>query len=551
MFGTCLEPKCLEPKCLKRWNKLPGKEKKEHTLEDCNPCNTVHGHISKLHKSAPLKTIELSALCTNATNTLIDITSPKAVKENETKGLNLILNFVKTVVEKEMKISFNKSISVTMSDIPTPQDRKKEINKNIVESRNKFAESITDGGIVFWLRENPTNSIIETECQVVLNLNNWRASGSSFSKCHYCISVLKNMEISKLEKTKGKMNLIQEEIIEHWNDIRDERLDYYQRWDASRQDPNDSLCIIFDAMDQCKTSFPILRRRVSKEIQSRSVPPIKTYLTGALVHRQDRRKMAGNLNVFDDDSISTWSNSNITAFKLSGRKLINEDFKEKLTSLLNENTYNELILKDASLCRNCYNLVNKTSVFLEKLSHSCDSFLKAPTSSKRCALSPITPKSVDTNPNAVVKNRTVKRSSRKQLKLFESPNETKPTCFPVNENSDPASFPVIIPVNENSYPAVTENSDHSYFKSKSNVKPGINHDLLEIIKESNTSSSSCTTLKEIKSQAATLTSRTTMLASVLFKCRDIADLADNADTLLADIVKEMHERYYNINSHKF
>ncbi|CAG2188524.1 unnamed protein product [Mytilus edulis] len=142
--------------------------------------------------------------------------------------------------------------------------------------------------------------------------------------------------------------------------------------------------------------------------------------------------------------------SNITAFKLSGRKLINEDFKEKLTSLLNENTYNELILKDASLCRNCYNLVNKTSVFLEKLSHSCDSFLKAPTSSKRCALSPITPKSVDTNPIAAVKNRTVKRSSRKQLKLFESPNETvtKPTCFPVNENSDPASFPVIIPVNE-------------------------------------------------------------------------------------------------------
>ncbi|CAG2238817.1 unnamed protein product [Mytilus edulis] len=118
-----------------KWNKLPGKEKKEHTLEDCNPCNTVHGHISKLHKSAPLKTIELSALCTNATKTLIDITSPKAVKENETKGLNLIkkfVNIVKPVVEKEMNISFNKSISVTMSDIPTPQDRKKEINKNSV-----------------------------------------------------------------------------------------------------------------------------------------------------------------------------------------------------------------------------------------------------------------------------------------------------------------------------------------------------------------------------------------------------------------------------------
>ena len=34
-----------------------------------------------------------------------------------------------------------------------------------------------------------------------------------------------------------------------------------------------------------------------------------------------------------------------------------------------------------------------------------------------------------------------------------------------------------------------------------------------------------------------------MLASVLYKYRDISTLSDNADTLLADIVKEMHERY--------
>lgn len=46
------------------------------------------------------------------------------------------------------------------------------------------------------------------------------------------------------------------------------------------------MCIIIDAMDQCKTALPILRRRVSKDINSRVVQPIKTYLTGALIHRQ-------------------------------------------------------------------------------------------------------------------------------------------------------------------------------------------------------------------------------------------------------------------------
>ncbi|KAL5016965.1 hypothetical protein ScPMuIL_006554 [Solemya velum] len=53
-------------------------------------------------------------------------------------------------------------------------------------------------------------------------------------------------------------------------------------------------------------------------------------------------------------------------------------------------------------------------------------------------------------------------------------------------------------------------------------------------------------LTDIKSQAATLTSRTSMLASVLYKYRDISNLADNAENLLADIVKEMQGRKYKV-----
>ncbi|CAC5390542.1 unnamed protein product [Mytilus coruscus] len=55
----------------------PGMKNQVHSLENCN---TIHGHISKLHKSAPEKTVALNALCNNATQTMIDITSPKAAK---------------------------------------------------------------------------------------------------------------------------------------------------------------------------------------------------------------------------------------------------------------------------------------------------------------------------------------------------------------------------------------------------------------------------------------------------------------------------------------
>ena len=46
-------------------------------------------------------------------------------------------------------------------------------------------------------------------------------------------------------------------------------------------------------------------------------------------------------------------------------------------------TYEKHIQKDAAVCRNCYNQINKINSFIEKLSHSCETFLNASTSSKR------------------------------------------------------------------------------------------------------------------------------------------------------------------------
>ncbi|KAL5013812.1 hypothetical protein ScPMuIL_008082 [Solemya velum] len=112
--------------------------------------------------------------------------------------------------------------------------------------------------------------------------------------------------------------------------------------------------------------------------------------------------------------------------------------------------------------------------------------------------------------------------------------------------------PALIPVTEIPKETVTlvrvcptaSVPDHGYSEQISTIKTEFNHDLLETIKKSVTSLDHRTAgiLKDIRSQAATLTSRTTMLASVLYKYRDISNLADNAENLLADIVKEVQER---------
>lgn len=237
--------------------------------------------------------------------------------------------------------------------------------------------------------------------------------------------------------------------------------------------------------------------------------------------------------------------TNVTSYTLCGRKLMNENFQDKLISLLAESsTYEKLTQKDAAVCRNCYNQINKINSFLEKLSHSCETFLNASNSLKRCALSPLTPKSVNVN----TKSQPVKRKSWKQLKLLASPEEK--LVKDVNIGS-----PTLINVDENHTESATLDRDlctaasipdHAYFKPKPTVKPDVNHDILETIKERSMKYVDGVTgdiLKDIKSQAATLTSRTTMLASVLYKHRGISELADNTENLLVDIVKEMQERY--------
>ncbi|KAL5011524.1 hypothetical protein ScPMuIL_010075 [Solemya velum] len=159
--------------------------------------------------------------------------------------------------------------------------------------------------------------------------------------------------------------------------------------------------------------------------------------------------------------------ANVTSFKLCGKKLMNENFKDTLISLLDHSvTYEQLIEKE-----------------------TLDLEICSP------ALIPVT----------------------------EIPKETV-TLVSVCPT---ASVP-----------------DHAYSKQISTIKPEFNHDILETIKKSVTSLDHRTAgiLTDIKSQAATLTSRTTMLASVLYKYRDIFNLADNAENILADIVKEMQER---------
>jgi hypothetical protein len=102
---------------------------------------------------------------------------------------------------------------------------------------------------------------------------------------------------------------------------------------------------------------------------------------------------------------------------LHGRKLLSENFKDKLVSLFERSETHDKLLHDAAVCRNCYSQVLKTVTFIQKLRRASDTFLSSSTSIKRCASSPITPKSVVHSRLGIT--RPV-QSSWKQLKLSKS-----------------------------------------------------------------------------------------------------------------------------------
>ena len=145
--------------------------------------------------------------------------------------------------------------------------------------------------------------------------------------------------------------------------------------------------------------------------------------------------------------------------------------------------------------------------------------------------SPVTPKSV-LIPHSVSETQTVK--SRKQLKL------NFPVNFATAEPSvcEPAKYRENISI------------DHGYSRHLS-VKSPVSQSILNaletlyinMIEHSNSRKGDAVMLQELRALSSTLTSRTAMFDSVLYKYRNIGQLEENADSLLQKIVEEMMQRY--------
>ena len=232
---------------------------------------------------------------------------------------------------------------------------------------------------------------------------------------------------------------------------------------------------------------------------------------------------------------------NVTSFKLNGRKLQGELFYLKLKILLDHETFDVInCMDEASVCRNCYNSICKHHEFYLQMRHSTDRYLAKGSAllSKRCALSPITPEgAVKPSPQSADRP----RRSRKELKLSSTCNkenkapayidttlsvtpiiDTDSTCTPITASV--ADIPID---HDYSHPTFKRNTS-----TETDVLYLVKQSYIESVKEENVKSS---ILEEIKTQSSSLTSRTTMFASVLYKYRDISQLTDNADKLLQDI----------------
>ena len=238
--------------------------------------------------------------------------------------------------------------------------------------------------------------------------------------------------------------------------------------------------------------------------------------------------------------------SNTRCYKLNSRKARSDGFFNKLKTLLDDvsllSTLSEL--DDTCVCRNCYCKITQTYDFIVHFRTSAVKYVAGGSVRvKRRALSPLTPKSAH-----ILSSEPISKS-RKQLRL-ESPkkNVNIPDQNSARVNIIDESVDETIEL-ESSYKLCI---DHGY--SQPLVLKGtdttpvicsletIFSELVHLKDDKQHVNKERSALKDLRLKASTLTSRTAIFASVLFKYRDINKLEDKADHLLDEIIDEMIQR---------
>ncbi|XP_069110024.1 uncharacterized protein [Argopecten irradians] len=220
-------------------------------------------------------------------------------------------------------------------------------------------------------------------------------------------------------------------------------------------------------------------------------------------------------------------------FSLSGRKCAS--LFGNLSSLIsNETVYN--CISQASVCRSCFTRLEKTLEFVKEVKEGAERYARGNISSKRLALTPITPKS---NPNnsdvSVITNRSRKFKKLNFAQTDDSGSAKEHRTFQSLEHNVPDKIQDPISLTSTA-------NEHGYAACSTSLEEDTTSDILSHVKESFENlccSEVDPAIGKLRHQASSLTSRTTLFSSVLYKYRNIVDFHNNANRLLCLIVEEM------------
>ena len=133
--------------CLNNWLHLPEADQKQHTIDNCIQCMTVHASSSSLHKSfsnASILEQSGSMLLKNIENLTPPNTKPSQKKGQ--KAVETMMKVLQPVVERKYDTNFKNAVAESLSLQPkeTAREAKKKVKKIIHQTKHQIEESMQE-----------------------------------------------------------------------------------------------------------------------------------------------------------------------------------------------------------------------------------------------------------------------------------------------------------------------------------------------------------------------------------------------------------------------
>lgn len=128
-----------------KWLKLPDNERKQHTFENCLPCNTIHLETSKIHQSIARSSVQVANMSEVLVQNMSTLVQPSTANVKANRTATALINVLNPLFEKEFKKSFEKCVADSLHLTPreTPSDKNNKIVTLLKENKNMICEAST------------------------------------------------------------------------------------------------------------------------------------------------------------------------------------------------------------------------------------------------------------------------------------------------------------------------------------------------------------------------------------------------------------------------